>query len=207
MYPQSSVNRPLLARLRDSSFVKNMLVVMSGTVAAQLLTLALLPVVSRLFSPSDFGVYGAFNALLTVIAAAATLHYAEAAMLTKRREDATHLFFLAFVSTSTVSGCVLAFYVLFPGFFQGLLHEPSGWMPVLLALGVLVRGSNKTLQFWCARVKKFKHTSASQVIRSVSSNGVHVGLGYLQNGPAPLVYGAILGELLGGLNLARDSGR
>ena len=49
-----------LARLKKSSFVKNVLVVMSGTAAAQIIGFALTPIISRLFSPSDFGVFGSF---------------------------------------------------------------------------------------------------------------------------------------------------
>ena len=46
---------------------------MSGTAAAQAIGFALTPVISRLYSPSDFGIFGSFDAVLTVVAAGVTL--------------------------------------------------------------------------------------------------------------------------------------
>ena len=59
---------------------------------------ALSPVVSRLFTPADFGVFGAFGAITGVAVAVATLDYSQAAMLPKDREDAGRVFLLSCVS-------------------------------------------------------------------------------------------------------------
>jgi len=65
----------IFVRLKQSAFVKNILVVMSGSAIAQVLGFALTPIISRLFSPSDFGVFGSFNSISTIIAAGVTLQY------------------------------------------------------------------------------------------------------------------------------------
>lgn len=193
----------IFARLRQSSFVKNVLVVMSGTAVAQVIGFALTPIISRLYSPSDFGVFGSFNAVLTIIAAGVTLEYAQAIMLPKQKEDAINLFMLSCVSTAIISGCFLAVCLFAPTFLQGLMKAPNAWILALLVVAVLVTGLNMAFQAWSVRVKAFKHTSASQVIRSLSSNGTQVGLGYLKGGPLALVCGAILGDVLASLNLVR----
>jgi hypothetical protein len=82
------------ARLRKSSFVKNVLVVMSGTAAVQIIDFALSPIMSRLFSPSDFGIFDSFDAVFGVIAAGVTLEYTHATMLPKERKDAINRFFV-----------------------------------------------------------------------------------------------------------------
>ena len=63
----------ILTTLRSSPFVRNVLVAMSGSVAAQGIGFALSPIISRLFTPADFGVFGSFAAVLGVISAGATL--------------------------------------------------------------------------------------------------------------------------------------
>src|SRR5450759_1384511 len=73
------------AKLKPSTFVKNVLVVMTGTALAQTLGFALSPVISRLFTPSEFGVFGSFGAVPGVVSAGATLEYTQAIMLPKER--------------------------------------------------------------------------------------------------------------------------
>jgi len=193
----------IFARLRKSSFVKNVLIVMSGTAIAQIIGFALIPIISRLYSPSDFGVFGSFNAVLTVIAAGVTLDYTLAIMLPKQKEDAINTFMLSCVITAIVSGCCLAVCLFAPSFFQDLIKAQNNWILVFLILAIFVSGLNRAFQAWCVRVKAFKHTSASQIIRSLSSSGTQVGLGYLHGGPFALVCGVVLGNMLASFNLAR----
>jgi lipopolysaccharide exporter len=193
----------LLTGLRKSFFVKNVFIVMSGTAAAQAIGFALTPIISRLFSPSDFGVFGSFDAVLTVIAAGVTLDYSQAIMLPKEKEDAINLFTLSCVSTALISTLCLAICLLVPSYLQDLMKIPNAWMLVLLVVAILISGLNQSCQAWCVRVKAFKDTSASQVIRSLSSSGMQIGFGYLKGGPTGLIFSSILADMFASLNLVR----
>ena len=85
----------------------------------------------------------------------------------------------------------------------GLLNTRSGWLLALLALAVLAGGLNASFQAWCVRVKAFKHTAASQVVRGLSSNGLQVGFGFAQAGAPGLVVSSVLADVLASLNLVR----
>lgn len=76
----------LASKLPHSSFVRNSLIVMSGSALAQVLGYALSIIISRLYTPAEFGVYGAFSAVLGVIAAGITLDYSLAIMLPKEKK-------------------------------------------------------------------------------------------------------------------------
>lgn len=191
------------ARLRKSSFFRNVLIVMSGTAAAQAIGFALTPVISRLFSPSDFGIFGSFYAVLTVIAAGVTLDYSQAVILAKMRSDAANLFMLSCVSAGIVGALCVAACISFPGYIMGLIKSPNAWLLVLLVAAIVVTGINQTCQAWCLRVKAFKCTSASQVIRSLSSSGAQIGFGFLKGGSTGLIISSILADIFASLNLAR----
>lgn len=195
--------RESLARLRKSSFVRNVLVVMSGTAAAQAIGFALTPVISRLYSPADFGIFGAFGAISGVIAAGVTMEFTQAIMLPKEKEDALHLFFVSCLCTVAVSVLCLVFCLLFPDTVLGLMKTDGVWVLALLVLSTLATGLNSSCQAWCIRVKAFKETSASQVIRSLSSNGMQVGFGILKGGAAGLIVSVALADLLASINLVR----
>ena len=72
---------------RRSRFAKNVLTVMTGTVVARAIGFAFAPLISRLFSPSDFGLSGSFAAVAGVLAAGVTLEYSQAIMLPREKSD------------------------------------------------------------------------------------------------------------------------
>ena len=195
--------QPALARLRQSAFVRNVLVIMSGTVIAQAIGFAVSPVISRLFSPADFGVFGSFNAVVNVITAGVTLEYAQAVVLPRETATAVHLFVVSIAATLAVTLCLLCTCLLMPGPIKSLISSPRGWLLGLLVVAVLVGGLNQTLQAWCVRAKAFKQTSSSQVIRSISANGIQLGLGWGRAGSLGLVFASILGDALASINLGR----
>ena len=195
--------RGIFSRLRQSAFVKNVLIVMTGTAAAQAIGFALTPVISRLYSPSDFGVFGSFDAVLTVIAAGVTLDYSQAVMLPKEKKDAINLFMLSCASAVIFCIISLAACLLLPGYLQGLMKAPNVWVLPMLVAAILVTGMNQSCQAWCVRVKAFKDTSASQVIRSLSSSGMQIGFGLFRGGSVWLIVSSILADIFASLNLAR----
>ena len=202
----SPVNLPfrgIFSRLRHSAFVKNVLIVMTGTAAAQAIGFALTPVISRLYSPSDFGVFGSFDAVLTVIAAGVTLDYSQAVMLPKEKKDAINLFMLSCASAVIFCILSLAACLLLPGYLQGLMKAPNVWVLPMLVAAILVTGMNQSCQAWCVRVKAFKATSASQVIRSLSSSGMQIGFGLFRGGSVWLIVSSILADIFASVNLAR----
>jgi len=193
----------IFGRVKKSSFVRNILIVMTGTAAAQVIGFALSPIISRLYSPSDFGVFGSFSSVATIIGAGVTLQYTQAIMLPKQKEDAIQLFVVSCLCTFIVTllcliGCIIA-----PTALNGLMKTNGIWALVLLVAAIAMLGLNQSFQAWCVRVKAFKHTSASQVVRSLSSNGTQLGFGCLKAGATGLVVGSILGNMVASLNLAR----
>jgi len=195
--------KAIYIRLQKSAFIRNLLVMMSGTVAAQIIGYALYPVISRLFSPSDFGVFGSFDAVLTIITAGVTLEYYQAIMLPKEREDAFHLFVISCLSTFAIGFVCLVACLIAPGTMNSLIKTSGIWALVLLVLSTVVAGLNYACQAWCVRVKAFKHAAGSQVIRSLSSNGMQLGFGCLKVGAPGLIISSVSANVLASLNLIR----
>lgn len=195
------------AKLRRSAFIKNIFIVMSGTALAQVLGFALSPIISRLYSPMDFGVFGSFYAVQGVIAAGLTLDYSAAVVLPKQKNDAINCFVLSCMSVVMITGCCTLVCLCFPRFVLRLLKAPHAWMLAVLIVSLLVAGFNEACQAWAIRVKAFKHTSASQVIRSVTANSSQIGQGFLKGGAPALISSAILGDLLATVNIGRVASR
>ena len=181
--------------LLKSAFLKNVFTVMFGTAVAQVIGLALMPVVSRIFTPAHFGVFGSFTAVLGVFGAGATLQYSQALMLPKEEIEAAQLFVLSCLATSGVASLCLLYNLVFPGYMLGMMKTPGmTWLLWLLPLAVFVNGLNQALQAWCIRRKAFRKTSGSQIVRSVFATGSQVIMGLGGLGGCGLVGGSILGD-------------
>jgi O-antigen/teichoic acid export membrane protein len=192
-----------LARLKGIPLVKNTFVVMSGTVLAQALGFALSPIISRLFTPSDFGVYGAFSAVTSILVAAVSLEYCNAIMIPKENEEAINLLAVSFICVGTISFLCAMLSLVAPATVNGLMKTEGIWPLVLLVSATFAEGVNLLSQAWAIRAKAFKQTSASQVVRSLSSNGVKIGFGYFRAGAIGLIVGNVLGGILASVNLVR----
>jgi len=190
-------------RMRKSPFVKNVFVVMSGTTFAQLIGFALSPIISRLFSPSDFGVFGSFNSVLTIIAAGATLEYTQAIMLPREKEDALNLFLVSCLCALCIGFLCLALCLAAPHYINDLMKTTGVWPLALLVLSTIAAGLNRACQAWSVRIKAFRHTSGSQIIRSLSSNAAQIGLGYFNAGATGLIISTVLADIFASLNLIR----
>lgn len=192
-----------LKRLNKSEFIRNMFIVMSGSAVAQIIGFALTPIISRLFSPNDFGVYGAFSALASIIGAGVTLQFTQALMLPNNNEDALNLFVLSCLCTGIFGLLCLFCCILAPAKVNGLMKTDGNWALALLVISPTIAGIIESCQAWCVRVKAFKNTSAAQVIRSISSSAGQIGFGHVNGGAPGLIVSSILGDLFSGWNLAR----
>jgi len=174
---------------------------MSGTAIAQSIGFVLSPVISRLYSPSDFGIFGSFDAVVGIIAAGATLEYTQAIVLPKQKHDALYLVAISCICSLAFGVLTLVACLLMPGRMSALIKTSGTWVHILLALAVVVSGFSMSFQAWCVRVKAFKQTSASQVIRSLFSIGSQVGFGSVKAGAPGLISSSVIGDFLGSVNL------
>ncbi len=75
-------------RTWKSKFVRNVVVVASGTAGAQAIVIAFSPIITRLYGPEAFGILGTFMAIVAVITPIAALSYPIAIVLPKEDSDA-----------------------------------------------------------------------------------------------------------------------
>lgn len=193
----------IFTRIRKSHFVRNLLTVMTGTAIARAIGLAVSPVISRLFTPADFGLAGSFSAVAGVIAAGVTLEYTQAIMLPKEKSDAFTLFLASCLSTLIIGALCLLACLVFPARINGLMKTTGVWALAFLVLTIIVSGLNQSCQAWSVRAKAFKNTSASQVFRSVSSSGMQIGFGLARAGAPGLVISSVLADLCASIPLLR----
>jgi len=190
-------------KMNKGSFKSNVLTLMTGTAIAQLMTVAISPVLTRFFSPASFGVYGVYLSIVSIATAIVTLRYDQALVLPKESKDAVHLFWASMLSVAGISGLSLVICILFFKQIPMILKAPelSRWI-FFIPISILLAGIYQTLNSWSTRCKKFKRASISQVTRSATAASVQVSSGLAHTGPAGLIGGYILGDFFASVSLA-----
>ncbi|EIY4765806.1 oligosaccharide flippase family protein [Vibrio cholerae] len=145
-------------------FIAKILALMGGTAISQVLIIASLPILSRLYSPYDFGVLGAFTAYTSVLAPIACLCLASAILLPKQEKIAKLHLNTAFVTTITLSLTLLAFLLIVINVgFEFIEYENDYWYILLIVTFVLFSGVQQSLEKWFGRSEKFKALAKANV--------------------------------------------
>ena len=79
------------SELRKSDYFKNLVLLTTGVGFSQFIPLLLLPILTRFFTPYDFGVLAIFLALIQLISLTSTFRLEMAILLPKKDTDAAIL--------------------------------------------------------------------------------------------------------------------
>ncbi|MBZ0120820.1 MAG: lipopolysaccharide biosynthesis protein [Sandaracinaceae bacterium] len=186
-----------------------MAVLMSGTLVAQILSFAATPLLSRVFSPEDFGVLGLVNSVANLFVGVAGLRYDVAVVVPKEEARAANLLALSLVAVAGTSMASLGSIALTRGHLAQAFGSPelSSWLWVAPAI-VLATGWYNALSFWSIRHKSFRRLSISAVLASLSGLSGKLSGGLLGLGAPGLIGGQIVGQLVAtlalGAQIARD---
>jgi O-antigen/teichoic acid export membrane protein len=175
---------------------------MFGTGLGQVLSFGFAPVLSRLYSPAEFGLFGSFFSIVGILSSVVTLRYSEAIMLPESDEAATRLFLVSCVAAGLSTLVFTLVCVGFAGSWVRLLHEPKlrAWI-WLVPFAALAMALNEVLVTWYSRAKRFKWTAAAQVIRACIAGSTQTVAGLACLGPGGLIAGNIGGELAAAVGL------
>lgn len=182
---------------RQSKFVRNVLAVATGVAAAQAISLAFMPFLTRLYGPEAFGALAAFTAIINVITPLATLGYANAIVMPKTEEGANAVARLSLVSAAIVSPITLIIFYVFQSQLAtlvGLESEPNllYLIPISLILVALLSVANQV----AIRDGLFKVKSGSYVLSNFIINLGKLGAGYISASGITLIILSIFANLI-----------
>ena len=78
-----------------SEFTRNVLTLMTGTTIAQAIPIAISPILTRLYTPEDFGVFALYIGIVAILSVFATGKYELAIMMPKDNQEAFSILLLS----------------------------------------------------------------------------------------------------------------
>lgn len=177
-------------------FARSVSVLAGGTAAGQIIVVAASPILTRLYSPEDFGLLAVYAGLLGIMGVIASLRYQLAIPLPESDEEAASV---AVLSLFVVLG-MTAVSAILVGFWGAPITTalntpalaPYLW---LLPLGLLLTGTYQVFSYWAIRTRAFPAIARTKLTQALSSVGVQLGAYTL--GPLALLLGQVTGQAAG----------
>ncbi len=182
-------------------FARNLITLLGGTAAGQIIAMLASPVLTRLYGASDFAVASAFVGISTILAIVATLRFDLALLLPKSDEEAGGVLQLAALSILVVTGLVTVGLWLSGPFL--IAHVPTftavspvlRWVPIM----VLAVSCFQLCNAWANRARAYRPMAIAGVANQGGNVGLAMGLGGLHvHGPG-MVIGRLFGQVMGAL--------
>jgi len=176
-----------------SKFTRNVLTLMTGTTIAQAIPIAISPILTRIYSPEDFGILALYIAIVGFVSIIVTARYEMAIVLPKSDEEAINIVALSLVIMLSIVIVLFMIIILFKEDLLSILNAKSiGNFLYLIPFSVLAAGLNQIFNYWSNRKQYFKNISSSQISQSITIGASQPLLGYFH-----IFGGLIIGNLTG----------
>lgn len=175
-----------------------------GTAIGQLVVIGASPLLTRIYSPDDFGFLAAYTAVLSLLVAIATLRYHLAVPLPEDDRDGLLLVMISLASVLVFAAAVGVTLALFgPALLRLVGAESLGAYTWILILGVVGSGAYQAFTYWAIRRQSFRPLALTKVMQGVVLTLGQVGIGLVTGGPMGLMLGDAMGRSAGTALLAR----
>ncbi len=196
--------------LSKDKLYKHVFTLVKGTVLAQVIGILAQPLLRRLYTPEEFGVYALYVAVISIFSIISTGRFDMAIVLPKKNEEAQKLFNLSIIISFLFS--LLLFILLFfigdiiiekiieKEFIDKSFQSQINWLKLsiyLLPVGIFLLSIINVLNYWFTREEKYNDIVKSKISNSFTNVGSTTALGYSSFSFLGILIGYIIGNLTG----------
>lgn len=196
-----SVIRGLLPK---NAFARGVSVLVGGTASAQVLTILAAPLLTRLYTPEDFGLLAVYASLLALIGVISSLRYELAIPLPEDDAEAANVAVLSLILVGISSLLTTLLVVMLSQPIATTLGVPALanylW---LLPVGVLLAGAYNVFNYWSIRTKRFTTIAGTKLRQALAT--IAIQLAAFKLGGIALLFGQVAGQSVGTASLGRPA--
>ncbi|CAM4284351.1 oligosaccharide flippase family protein [Pseudoalteromonas ostreae] len=160
----------------------------SSTAIAQIIPFAISPILTRLYSPSDFGYFSFFCSLVAVFAVWANGRFELAIVLGRQKKVSIALFYIGLFFSFSVCLLLLILGVIFKSYLMdigfGEFTFPLISFYIVVVLGV---SSNSLFNYYLTKLERFKTIGNALIGKAISISLLQIVFGFFELGGEGLV--------------------
>ncbi|OOE73669.1 oligosaccharide flippase family protein [Salinivibrio sp. ML290] len=182
-------------KMPKGGFLRAVSVLVGGTAGSQVVLIATSPILTRLYTPSDFGILAVFVSIIGILGVIASLRYELAIPLPRNDDRAINVLVLSVISLILLTTLLSIIIWLFGNDFLVLINSAElGSYLWLLPAAFALMGGYQILQYWSLRYKDFGLIAKTKILQSTSTTVLQMAGSVL--GPLALIGGRVIGQLL-----------
>ena len=183
-------------KIIGSEFSKNVLKLITGLSIAQLIPILITPILTQFFSPEQFGTYGLYVSIYTILGIISSGKYDLAIMLPKNKKDSINILAICFIFGVFFSCIIFILLFILKDFLfeitQLILFKTYYW---IIPFSILLFSFNQSILVWFNRKKNYNSINEHNLLKSSSNSISSIILG-IKNISSGLIIGNILSLLL-----------
>jgi len=192
------VKKYLFYPISKNNLWKGAFILGSGTALAQLIGILTTPIITRLFTPYDFGLLGLYSSIIAVSMTLISLRYEFAIPVPKESEKAAHLLVLCFLLIGTITFGISVVLILMQNYLVSFFDiselKPFFW---LIILGCFGSGIYQALNYWAIRQQDYNRITSTRINQGLSGSIFKIIFGLLQFGSVGLLLGFLISRVAG----------
>ena len=181
-------------------FIKNVGLMSTAPIITQILGFIVTPIISRIYTPNDFGLFAVYASIIGPIGVFSTMGYNSPIIITRSNSESNNLFFLCIVF-SIIVAFLSSFIVFFSDDIINLFKIESDSLILskyfyIIPIALLFHGFYMSFRYLNLRHKRYKFIALGNIFRFVTNNGILLIAGFFN---VASVLFLILGDLFGGI--------
>jgi O-antigen/teichoic acid export membrane protein len=189
-----------MSSLKNKSLANGIAALVGGAASSQILAIVAAPILTRIYSPEDFGLLTVYVSLLALLGVISSLCYELAIPLPDSDIDAIHIVIVCMiivVMMSLISGVLVYF---FGGVLADYLKmEALEGVLWLIPMGVFFAGLFKVFNYWSVRTKEFSSIASTRIGQTITTLVIQIS--FFKFGGVMLLAGQVIGQLFGSVCL------
>ena len=194
-----------MEKANKTSFIKNVITLITGSVLAQIISLISLVLLQRFFyGPEDFAPFRLFFEYIAIFVGISALRLDSAIVLEKEEKNAQALVSICIKLIFLTALLSLIFFLIYCN-FSSTFNELSNDIRIiiLIPLTIIILGSLQVFNSWFTRLESFKLMSVNKVFQNTINSASQLILGFLNFNFIGLIIGKFLGGFSAHLNYLR----
>lgn len=183
-------------RLRENSFIKSSIVLISGSILAQIISIIASPLMTRLYTEAQIGEY---TLILTAVSMFGSVICGRYDATIVSEENETNVWALIKLSAFITVGLSIVASIGYTVYYSFLDETSMSWFATFIWIFVLLvlTGIGNILVSYNNRKKEYKLMTSVHLVRTLGKEATLVGLGFLKNGTLGLLISQVMSLILG----------
>jgi O-antigen/teichoic acid export membrane protein len=189
----------------NNNFNKNVILLSSISIFTQSINILILPILSRIYRPEDFGIFATYGAVSSILAVYSSLRFEVPIIIEEKKFNAIQILLISVIILVIYTLFLTVFLILGSNILLNIFDAEIIYKyRFLLPISIFSLGIQTILIQWSVREKKFKNISFNQLSGTFFSNSSKIGFGLLNFGPFGLIIGSIFKNAFAYVFLGKD---